>query len=162
MEEGRPSKEESIQSKKRKSATGMKTQDDKNDIEENRKDDSEMETNDSGGEESWKDEDVGAEEDEAKDVCDQDSPIHSASLGNDNSQPMVDKDDKDNEEKDMNSERVKNKEPEKETAKDSLSKYKECNLEKHGKQMDEKRKEDDRNQKHWKQDMEEKAKKMAT
>ncbi|XP_059073175.1 uncharacterized protein LOC131873994 [Cryptomeria japonica] len=104
----------------------MKTQDDKNDTEETRKDGSEMEMDESGDEESWKDEDVGAEEDEAEDVSDQDSPIHSARLGNDNSQPMVEKDDKVNEEKEMDSEREKNKEPEKEMTKDNLSKDKEC------------------------------------
>ncbi|XP_059073641.1 uncharacterized protein LOC131874333 [Cryptomeria japonica] len=124
LEKGGPSKEESIQSKKSKSTTRMKTQEDKNDIEETGKNGSEMETNESGGEESWKDEDMGAEEDEAKDVSSQDSPIHSASLGNDNSQPMVEKDDKVNKEKDMDSEREKDKEPEKETTKDSLSKDK--------------------------------------
>lgn len=149
-----------------------------------------MEMDEFGSEESWKDEDVGAEEDEAEDVSDQDSPVHSASLGNDNSQPMVEKDDKVNEEKDMDYEREKNKETKKEMVKDSLSKDKENageglfldnlknftkarlgfdrwtyeflkNLEKNGKQMEEKRKEDDMNQKQWKQDMEEKAKKMA-
>ncbi|XP_057853020.2 uncharacterized protein LOC131063249 [Cryptomeria japonica] len=125
LEEGEPSKEELIQSKKSKSASGMKTQEDKNNTEDTEKDGSEMETDESGGEESWKDEDVGAEEDEAEDVSDQDSPIHSASLGNVNNQPMVEKDDKVNEEKDMDSEMEKNKEPEKETAKDSLSKDKE-------------------------------------
>ncbi|XP_059064803.1 uncharacterized protein LOC131856869 [Cryptomeria japonica] len=167
----------------------MKTQANKNDIEETGKDGNKMDTDESGGEESWKDEDVGAEEDEAEDVSDQDSPTHSAILGNVNSQPMVEKDDKVNEEKEMNFEREKNKETEKETAKDSLSKEKEGvgeglfldnlknltkarlgfdkwtyeflkNMEKNGKKMEEKRKEDDRNHKQWKQDMEEKAKKM--
>ncbi|XP_059077887.1 uncharacterized protein LOC131876486 [Cryptomeria japonica] len=99
VEEGGPSKEESTQSKKSISATGMKIQGDKNDSENTEKDSSEMETDKSGGEESWKDEDVGEEEGEAEDVFDQDSPTHSASLGNDNSQPMEEKDDKINEEK---------------------------------------------------------------
>ncbi|XP_059070636.1 pheromone-processing carboxypeptidase KEX1-like [Cryptomeria japonica] len=92
LEEGEPSKEEATPSKKRKSTTGMKAHDNKNDIEETGKEGSEMEKDESGG--------------------------------NDNSQPMVDKDDKDNDKKDMDSEREKNKEPKKEMTKDSLSKDK--------------------------------------
>ncbi|XP_059070583.1 uncharacterized protein LOC131034269 [Cryptomeria japonica] len=113
LEEGGPSKEESTQRKKSKSAIGMKTQEDKNDTEDTEKDGSKMEMDESGGEEIWKDEDVGVDEDEAEDVSDQDSPIHSSSLGNVNSQPMVEKDDKANKEKEMDSEREMNKEPEK-------------------------------------------------
>lgn len=84
-----------------------------------------METNESEGEDSWKDEDMGAEHDEGKNKSDNESPIHSASPGNDNSQPMVDVDDKDNEEKDLNSERENNKEPEKDMSNDSVSEEKE-------------------------------------
>lgn len=99
LEEGGPSQEESIQRKKSKSAIGLETQDDKNDTKETRKDSNEMEMDESGDEESWKDEDMGAKEDEVEDGSDQDSPIHSANLGNDNNQLMVEKDDKVNEEK---------------------------------------------------------------
>ncbi|XP_059075315.1 replication protein A 70 kDa DNA-binding subunit C-like [Cryptomeria japonica] len=79
MEEGEPSKEESTQSKKGKKATGVKIQEDKDnqketeiDLEDIRKDGSEMETDESGGEESWKEEEGGAE-----DVFDHDNPTHS-------------------------------------------------------------------------------------
>ncbi|XP_059073120.1 uncharacterized protein LOC131873953 [Cryptomeria japonica] len=125
LEESEPSKKEATPSKKSKSATGMKSHDEKNDTEETGKEGSEMETDESKGEESWKDEDVGAEEEEGENESDNDSPILSASLGNNNSQPMSDKDDKDNEEKDMISKREKKKEPEKEMSKDSLSEDKE-------------------------------------
>ncbi|XP_059070320.1 uncharacterized protein LOC131859998 [Cryptomeria japonica] len=142
LEEGESSKGEATLSKKRKSATRMKAHDEKNDIEETSKEGSEMETNELEGEESWKDEEVGAEEEEGENESDNENPIHSASIGHDNSQPMVDKDDKDKEEKDMDSEREKNKEPEKEMAKDYLSEDKES--------KGEMRKEDDKIQKQWK------------
>ncbi|XP_057813812.2 uncharacterized protein LOC131027733 [Cryptomeria japonica] len=103
LEEGEPSKEEATSRKKSKSATGMKDHDENNDIEEIGKEGSEMEIDESESEDSWKDEDVGVEDEEGENESDNDSPIHSASLGNDNSQPMVDLDDKDNEEKDLNS-----------------------------------------------------------
>lgn len=176
LEEGEPSKKEATPRKKSKSTTGMKANDENNDTEKTRKEGSEMEIDESEGEERWKDEDVGVEEEEGENESDNDSPIHSDSLGNDKSQPMVDKDDKDIEEKDMNSMREKNKELEKEMDKDSLSEDKEStgdglfldnlkkltearlgydrwtyellkDLEKNGKQMHKRRKEDDRNQK---------------
>ncbi|XP_059067614.1 uncharacterized protein LOC131858399 [Cryptomeria japonica] len=124
VEEGGPSKEESTLSKKSKSTTGMKIQEDKNDSEDTKKDGSEMEIDESGGEESWKDEDMGEEEGEAEDVFDQDSPTYSASL--DNRQPIEEKDDKINEEKEMDIEKENNKEAKKEMVKENLSKDKEC------------------------------------
>ncbi|XP_059068435.1 uncharacterized protein LOC131858955 [Cryptomeria japonica] len=89
LEEGEPNKKEATSSKKSKSATGMKAHDEKNDTEETGKEGSEMEMDESEGEESWKDEDVGAEEEKGENESNNDSPIHSASLGNDNSQPMM-------------------------------------------------------------------------
>ncbi|XP_057816607.1 uncharacterized protein LOC131029935 [Cryptomeria japonica] len=115
LEEGEPSKEEATSREKSKSAIGMKAHKDKNDIEETGKEGNEMETNESEGEDSWKDEDVGAKHEEGENESNNDSPIHSASPGNDNNQPM----------------------------------------------MDDKRKEDDRDQKQWKKEMEEKVNKMA-
>lgn len=47
-----------------------------------------METDESKGEESWKEEEVGEEEGGVDDVSDQNSPTHSVSIGNVNSQPM--------------------------------------------------------------------------
>ncbi|XP_059070388.1 uncharacterized protein LOC131860052 [Cryptomeria japonica] len=64
------------------------------------KDSSEIETEESRGEESWKEEDVGEEEGEAGDASDQDSPTHSVSLVNIDSQPREKEEDKINEEKD--------------------------------------------------------------
>ncbi|XP_059067153.1 DNA polymerase II subunit B4-like [Cryptomeria japonica] len=125
LEEGEPSKEEATSTKKSKSATGMKAHEEKNDIEETRKNGTEMDTDESEGEDTWKDEDVGVEDEEGENKFDNDSPIHSVILGNNNNQPIVDVDDKDNKEKDLNSEREKNKEPKKEMAKDSLSEDKE-------------------------------------
>ncbi|XP_057866686.1 uncharacterized protein LOC131074132 [Cryptomeria japonica] len=84
LEEGGPNKEELTENKKSKIVTSMKIQENK-DIEETRKDGSEMDTDESGGDESWNDEDVGAEGDKNEDVSDQESPTHSASLGNVNS-----------------------------------------------------------------------------
>ncbi|XP_059067487.1 uncharacterized protein LOC131858305 [Cryptomeria japonica] len=190
LEEGEPSKEEATFRKKSKSAIGMKVHEDKNDTEEMGKEGSEMEMDESEGEESWKYEETGVEHEEGENESDHDSPIHSASPGNDNSQPMVDLDDKDNEEKDLNSEMEKNKEPEKDMEKyilseekksageglflDNLKKLTEArlgydrwtyellkNLEKNGKHMDDKRKEDDSDQKQSKKEMEEKVNKMA-
>lgn len=103
----------------------MKAHEDKNDTEEIGKEDNEMEIDESKGENNWKDEDMGVEHEEGENEFDNDSPIHSASLGNDNNQPIVDVDDKDNEEKDLNSERENNKEPEKDMANDCLSEEKE-------------------------------------
>lgn len=85
MEEGEPNKEEATSRKKSKSATRMKAHDDKNDTEKTGKEGSEMEMDESEVEDSWKDEDVGAEDYEGENEVDNDSPIHSASLGNDNS-----------------------------------------------------------------------------
>ncbi|XP_059068494.1 uncharacterized protein LOC131859000 [Cryptomeria japonica] len=124
LEEGEPSKEEATSRKKRKSATRMKFHEDKNYTEEIGKEGSEMEIDESEGEDNWKDEEMGAEHEEGENESDNDNPIHSASPGNDNNQPM--------------------------------------NLDKNGKQKDDKRKEDDRDQKQWKKEMEEKVNKMAT
>ncbi|XP_059076926.1 uncharacterized protein LOC131876145 [Cryptomeria japonica] len=195
MEEGRPSKEESIQNKKSKSATGLKIQEDKdtqmemeNVSKDIGKDNSEMETEESGGEESWKEEDVGEEEGEAGDVSNQDSPTCSVSLVNVDSQPREKEDDKINEEKDMDFEQEKN-ELEQEKDKENPSKDKEFareglildnlknlsdirmgfdkwtyegikNLEKSGKHWEEERKKDERDWKQRMKDLEEKAKKM--
>lgn len=147
-----------------------------NDSDDIEKDGSEMETDETSGEESWKEEEVGEEEGGAEDVSAQDSPTHSVSLGTINSQPMEEKDNKINEEKEMDMEQEKNKEFEQEMDKENLSKDKEYageglildnlknlsearmgfdrwayegikNLEKNGKQWEEKRKKDDRDQK---------------
>lgn len=72
------------------------------------KDGSEMEMEESGGEESWKEEDVREEEGEAADVSNQDSPTRSVSLDNVDSQPREKEDDKINEEKYMDLEQEKN------------------------------------------------------
>ncbi|XP_057873927.2 uncharacterized protein LOC131079901 [Cryptomeria japonica] len=125
LEGGESTKEKASSSKKSKSAFRTEAHEEKKDTEETGKDGSEMDTDDSEGEDSWKDEDVGVEDEEGENESDNDSPIHSASPGNDNSQPMVDVKDKGNEKKDVNSEREKNKEPKKDTTKDSLSEDKE-------------------------------------
>ncbi|XP_057870035.2 uncharacterized protein LOC131076738 [Cryptomeria japonica] len=125
LEEGESSKGEASLSKKNKSATGMKANVEKNDSEETSKEGSEMETDDSEGEESWKDEEVGAEEEEGDNESDNEDPFHSASIGHDNSQQMGEKDNKDKEDKDMDFGKEKNKEPEKDMAKDNLSEDKE-------------------------------------
>lgn len=108
MEEGGLSKEESTQRKKSKNATGLKIQEDKdnqkemeNDSDDIEKDCSEMEIDESRGEERWKEEDVGEEEEGAEDVSNQDSPTHSVSLGTVNSQPMEEQDNKVNKEKEI-------------------------------------------------------------
>ncbi|XP_059066202.1 uncharacterized protein LOC131857546 [Cryptomeria japonica] len=59
-------------------------------LEETGKDGSEMDTDESEGDDNWKDEDVGAEDEEGENEFYNDSPIHNASPGNDNSQPMMD------------------------------------------------------------------------
>ncbi|XP_059067438.1 DNA polymerase II subunit B4-like [Cryptomeria japonica] len=125
LEAGESNKEKASSSKKSKSAFGTKAHEEKKDTEETGKDGSEMDMDDSEGEDNWKDEDVGAEDEESENESDNDSPIHSASPGNDNSEPMVDVEDKGNEEKDVNSKREKNKEPKKDTTKDNLSEDKE-------------------------------------
>ncbi|XP_057821505.1 uncharacterized protein LOC131034125 [Cryptomeria japonica] len=71
---------------------------------------------------------------------------------------MVDIEDKDNKDKDVNSEREENKEPEQDITKDRLSEDKESvEPGKNRKQTDKKRKDYDRDQIKWKQDMEEKV-----
>lgn len=118
MEGGDLGKEKVSSSKKRKSAPGME-------IEEIEKEGSEMETDDSDGDDKWKDEEVGIEEESSDNESDNESPMHSECPGKDNSHPMEDMDYKDNEEIDVNSERERNKEPEKNMTKDSLSEDKE-------------------------------------
>lgn len=110
LEGGESSKEKATSSKKSKSASRMKTHEEKNDTEETGKDDSEMDTDDSDGEDNWKDEEVAVEDEGGENESDDDNPIHSASPGNFNIKPMVDVEDKNNEDKDVNSEREENKE----------------------------------------------------
>ncbi|XP_057861359.1 uncharacterized protein LOC131069814 [Cryptomeria japonica] len=89
LEEGEPNKEEATSRKKSKSATGVKAHEEKNDTEETEKEGSEMETDELEGEDNYKDEDLGAEDEEGENESDNDSPIYSATPSNDNNQPMV-------------------------------------------------------------------------
>ncbi|XP_059066305.1 nucleolin 2-like [Cryptomeria japonica] len=132
LEGGDSSMEKATSSKKSKSASRMETHEEKNDIEEIGKDGSEMDTDDSDGEDSWKDEEVGVEDEGGENESDNDSPIHNANTSNYNSKPMVDMEDKDNEDKDVNYEREESKEPEQDITKDRLSEDKEIQ----GKAMD--------------------------
>lgn len=70
-----------------------------------------METDDSDGDDSWKDEEVGIEEESGDNESDNEIPIHSECPGKDNNHPMEDVDYKDNEKIYANSERERNKEP---------------------------------------------------
>lgn len=173
LEGGDSSKEKVYSSKKSKSASGIETHEEKIETKEMGKEGSEMDMDDSDGEDSWKDEEVGIKEEGDDSESNNESPIHSDCPGKDNSHPMEDVEYKDNEDKDVNSEREENKDPKKDMTKDSLSKDKESvgkglfldnlrklsearldydrwtyellkNLEKNGKRVDEKRKDNDR------------------
>ncbi|XP_059073535.1 uncharacterized protein LOC131874263 [Cryptomeria japonica] len=110
LEGGESSKEKATSSKKSNNAFGTETHEENNDTEEIGKDGSEMDMNDSDGEDNWKDEEVGVEDEGGENEFDNDNSIHTASPGNYNNKPMVDVEDKDNEDKDVNSEREENKE----------------------------------------------------